>query len=477
MEITTAMKRAVPNMTRTILVVVVAALAVAVSAYTISRVFLDQPVSATGYLQPAAATELNFSASSPITEILVSVGDEVKAGDVLARQDTVALDATLLAREAVLAADTAALQYQLDPSSITDPATLQLAISAAQAQLDSAQAEAVELIGGQDALIAKLTQDLRTAQVSVAASEQQAAANAAVCSQAQTAEDTSTMTSSDSLVPADGPVITFPPATVAPPSTGLISACNQLAQQVSESRASVARASAELDQAVAKRDLSAGSVSPSLEAARRQLELAASKETTGSLTVTPAALAAAQTAVARDTADVEDARAALAAAVLVAPTDGVVTSIGGTVGEMAGPEGLRTYGSPDPLPQKGGSGINLFPEAPKAQSQQSSQFSSLITLGSDQLEVVAQVGESDIGNISMGEEVSVSFPAASGSSGVGHVAAIEPQSVNVDGSVYFLVTIALPSVPEGTYLSVGSTTDDATTSSMPLVGLSANVRF
>ena len=88
-------------MKRTIFVAVIVVLAVGALGYTIRRVFFNQSVVTTGYLQPEAVTQLNFATTAPITEITVQVGDVVRAGDVLAKQDTSALEATLAARRAV----------------------------------------------------------------------------------------------------------------------------------------------------------------------------------------------------------------------------------------------------------------------------------------------------------------------------------------------------------------------------------------
>ncbi len=89
---------------------------------------------------------------------------------------------------------------------------------------------------------------------------------------------------------------------------------------------------------------------------------------------------------------------------------------------------------------------------------------------------MAQVGESDISSISRGDQVTVSFPAITGSTVDGRVTAVEPQSVNIEGRVYFLVTISLDSTPEGAFLPAGSSAD-GTAASLPLVGLTANVSF
>jgi hypothetical protein len=155
-----------------------------------------------------------------------------------------------------------------------------------------------------------------------------------------------------------------------------------------------------------------------------------------------------------------------------------VSSLGGSVGEVAGAEGVRVFGTPQPLPQKGSSGINLFPQAPRQLNQQTSQFNSLITLGSPSVEVLAQVSEDDLNEIGAQQRATVTFPAIPGESFTGYVAHVEPQAVNIDGSVYFLVEIALPRQPRAAFTAArGSGSEGATPQATRLVGLTANVHF
>ena len=161
---------------------------------------------------------------------------------------------------------------------------------------------------------------------------------------------------------------------------------------------------------------------------------------------------------------------------LVAPADGVVSSVGGSVGEVAGAEGVRVFSTPQPLPQKDSSGINLFPQAPRGANQQTNQFNSLITLGSLSVEVLAQVGEDDLHSINSEERATITFPAIPGESFTGYVTHVEPQAVNIDGSVYFLVEVSLPRQPRAAFTTAwGPESDGSTPRSTRLVGLTANV--
>jgi hypothetical protein len=265
-----------------------------------------------------------------------------------------------------------------------------------------------------------------------------------------------------------GVPITLPPPTAPAVNSQLLAMCNDLARRLATGEAHVANVEHDYDVARARRELNATAAGSSIDTAQQQLALAISRQAVGSQPATPEGLAAAQAAVAQDTVAVARLRKEIDAAVLVAPRAGIVRRIGGDVGEVAGPEGVRTYASPQALPQKGSNGINLFPQAPKQPAQQSQQYAPLLTLDSAALEVVAQVPESEIGELRLGEAVTVAFPALDDETIRGHIARIEPEAVNNEGNVSFLVDIALDEQP-----ARGPAGDGAPR----LVGITANIRF
>ena len=168
-------------MKRTIFVAVIVVLAVGALGYTILTCVL-QPVGGHDGVSAARGRHAaQFRATTaPITEITVQVGDAVRAGDVLVKQDTSALEATLAARRAALAADQVALQYQQDPFVPQDLQAAELVNVAAEAQLDAAEAKASETVGVQDSLVTRAANDVQAARDTLAADEQQAALNADV---------------------------------------------------------------------------------------------------------------------------------------------------------------------------------------------------------------------------------------------------------------------------------------------------------
>ncbi len=102
---------------------------------TVETGTLTLTLDAAGSLTPMANETLTFSASAPVTEILVQVGDQVRAGDVLARLDTSDAEAQIRVAELQLQ------QAQLSLDSLLAPPT-DLEISLAEANLALAQAQA-----------------------------------------------------------------------------------------------------------------------------------------------------------------------------------------------------------------------------------------------------------------------------------------------------------------------------------------------
>jgi multidrug efflux pump subunit AcrA (membrane-fusion protein) len=471
-------------MKRTILVVAIVALALLTSGFTIRRVFFDNSAVATGYLQPASVAQLNFAATGAITAIHVHAGDTVKAGQVLASQDTKAIEAQLAAHQAALAADQAAIQFHQNPLRPQEAQALELAVVAAQGLVGAAQTKAAETFKVDNTLATTAANEAQATRDTLAADQQNAARIAPACGSLLstiTPSGSSVAPTGDAARPTDSP-ITHPPATVLPTDQALLNACNQIAHQIAQDQAGLTQAGAAYDQAVAKRQLNARTLGTDVTDAQRQLDVAVNQNAVGLLPSTPATVAQAQAAVTTDNVAVAADRASLAAAMLVAPADGVVADIGAIVGEIAGPEGVRLYGSPQALPEKDSSGIQLFPQPPKQQTQQQSQFKSLLTLNSVAVKVVAQLNEGDLHAVTSDTYATITFPALPGQSFKARIEHVQPQAVNINGSVYFLVDLALPTQPPtAQMLSAGSGGNKRQPSAIPLsalvVGLTANVRF
>lgn len=95
-------------------------------------------VSATGALTPIREVELVFEISGVVQEILFEEGQQVRAGEVLARLDTIDLEAAIRDAEIALEAQQVAYEALIAPPRPEDIAAAEAALNSAQAQVGAA---------------------------------------------------------------------------------------------------------------------------------------------------------------------------------------------------------------------------------------------------------------------------------------------------------------------------------------------------
>ena len=103
---------------------------------------LRQTVSSTGTIEPARQGNLNFAVSGQVTSVAVTVGQTVKAGQVLAKVNSASLAASVAQAEAAEASDAAKLSADQAAGSAVTAAQLtadQAAVTAAQNQVTDAK--------------------------------------------------------------------------------------------------------------------------------------------------------------------------------------------------------------------------------------------------------------------------------------------------------------------------------------------------
>ena len=95
-------------------------------------------VSATGAVTPAKQVALLFESSGMVHDVLVSVGDQVRAGDPLAVLDTTDLEAALADAQVAFEVQRIAYETLISPPRETDLAAAQAALNTALASLNAA---------------------------------------------------------------------------------------------------------------------------------------------------------------------------------------------------------------------------------------------------------------------------------------------------------------------------------------------------
>jgi multidrug efflux pump subunit AcrA (membrane-fusion protein) len=399
------------------------------------RAVASSPASFTGQVTPASTYYLNFASAGSIQTLNVRPGDRVKAGQVLATQDDSVAAAQVAAAQAAVKADAAIVAADQQPQATSAEAALDgLNVAKAQTAVSSAQ--------GALSLAATNGQNLANVQQSVIASDQ-TTLNADNVRYAQTCTATASPSPSPSGSASPSP---SPSASI---SVGQQQLCQSLLSQVERDTAGLAQAKADLtsiqssNQAQQQQDASNVTASQSVLDAAQQLVASQG-------TALPAAtIAQAQSQLATAQAQLAVDQLALKQSSIIAPADGTVAETAGSVGEIAGSDGVHNYTGP--AGQAGTvanqqSGVQLFQNSGTTAggSSQGSTYSALITVYSGALNVTAQLPESGMVGIHLGQTATVSITAAN-LVVTGRVSQIVMVPATVVGATYYDVTFAIES--------------------------------
>lgn len=289
---------------------------------------------AQGEVVPARWAELGFVGGGVLAEVPVSAGQQVQAGDVLARLSTKDLDL------AVRAAGDAVTMHQANLAHLQEPPD-SVAIAAVQAELEAAKAALEALQAGPTAV------DLAAAQADVAAAEAdlarlRALPDPAAVAQAQAQLDKATIALQRAQAAYDQvqarPDVAMSPQSLALQEATIDHEAARAALALAEGKATAAELkAAQARVAAAEAHLAATREGPSAAdraAARSRVRnaesaLAQAQETTGE-----ADLAAARASLSEAEMQLSRANAALETAILRAPFAGTVMTLEAAAGQM-----------------------------------------------------------------------------------------------------------------------------------------------
>jgi HlyD family secretion protein len=395
---------------------------------------LSSVTSASGQLVPQREATLSLGIAGQVQSVLVQVGDEVTAGDLLVQLDADALQRAVRTAEQNLAIQEANLAELRTGASDED-------VAAAEASLTSAQAQLNDLLDGPtEEDVAAAEANLRAAQASVwGAAEQRdqvavgatdaeiASAEAQVVQaelawkQARDAHDATmkcvTLPDGEEVCPALGPMEEQARYNLAAAEKNLEAAQDQLEQlqagadqnQLGAAQANVNTAAAQRDAAQAQLDLlQRGSTEAQVAAAQAQVAQAEASFASLQKGASEHQITIAEAQVEQARINLEEAQDNLANASLTAPFDGVVTAVLVTEGEWVS-----------------GPAVNL---------QDTSS-----------LEVVLEVDEVDIGAIAVGQEASVTLETWPDDELSGQVISIAPKAQQVQEIVVYEVHLVIDS--------------------------------
>jgi HlyD family secretion protein len=449
----------------------------AAGSYTTAQVqrgTITDAITGTGPIAASQAVPLNFKNSGKVAEIDVTVGDKVKAGQVLAKLDDSDLKAQLSQATANLANAQANLNKLRQGPTPTDVAAAQAAVDAAARALASAQDVAAKDLATAQQSVADATKNLESVQAQIDAStaadkvavdnaqkalaEAQKVAQALPAVLAQQIEQAKSKLYADQLnydaQVARGQVSKEARQAALDVDQAAIDQANASAQQqLAQARQNVTQAQNTLNSAqatlqndlakfqgqlvsaqtqlnTAKSNLAStqSKSNQSISSAQSSLQTAQATYNQKVATPTQAEIDAATAQVEAQKAAVQLAQNNLDAAVLTAPTDGTVTAINGAVGQWL------TGGATSGAAATSASGAS----ASSSSSSNASNFISLTSLSG--LQVTAQINESDIGRVQIGQPVNFTVDAFPNRTFTGKVAIIQPLGQNVSNVVSYTVT-------------------------------------
>jgi len=368
---------------------------------------IEEVVSATGNVSAERQATLAFETSGPIAEVLITEGEQVKAGDILARLDTTSLEWQVARSQASLDTAQARLEQAQEPASEED-------LASAQAALDSATANYAKVKEG-------------------ASAEDLAAAQAALDSAIASYDKLKAGPTTEELASAQAAVDSAR-AAVQQAQAAYDRIKNQPDVQMRQEALNLQNATIELERAQANYDAVAKGASQSeiaaaeaqIAQARANLAQLQEKPTASELASAEAQVAQAEASLAQlqerpkaedvavSRAQVKEAQAALEQAqsqledaLIVAPFDGTILNIQIEAGEWATP------GTP---------AIELAVTRPQI------------------LDV--NVDEVDVAQLALGQNAHISFDAIKGHKIDGIVSHIAPSSTNIGGAVAYGVEVS-----------------------------------
>ena len=398
------------------------------SLYTVARRTVTASISGSGNVEPQAQANVNFKVAGTLTEIDVSVGQHVSAGQKLAAIDSSAAQTALAQAEANLQTSQANLQAVQTPLTASQIAQLQDGVNNALQAYNDAVAQA-NLTNSTDA--AQVAAD----QAQLAADQQTLSFNLTYQQDLlQLSNDKTSYQTALATFNADATCKGVAFASYSPQCLTEYTAVSnaQLAVALDQAKVNTDAAQVNGDQSRLSQDTAkqqSDKVSGQRSINQAAASLTSARDQLSTQTETrPNQVASAQAQLASAQAAVLTAQQNLNNTTLVAPMDGEVNSINGVVGETVAPGGGTTAeapGSQAPLPSS--TGTNAF----------------MVIGNVDAMEVVIPFAESDASRIASNQDAQVTFDAVPNLTISGHVLAVASAAAVSSGVVNYYATITL----------------------------------
>ncbi|MDQ2708271.1 MAG: biotin/lipoyl-binding protein [Actinomycetota bacterium] len=403
----------------------------------VARSSVSTKVTGTGSLRSISAQNLGFDKGGKLTELDVNVGQQVKAGQIVARIDDFPAQSDLRKKNAALRREQAALDRIRDAEKVDakadDASGASDVLDATKNQADDIDKANSKAEGSAQDQQAAARQNLRAAQVANDADNYR-------CSRAIGGD--SRRQPGQVHQPGGLKGELFVPA---PVESAACDRARKSAAAVADARGRVEEARAETDKAQQKRSVDKAQQQVAIENARRESRTAeheakdAEKSRPHDIDEQQAIIEEAQADVTVASRDVENT-------VLRAPVDGRVAAINGTLGEYlssGSPNTPLSPGSRVSLPNVT-SGVGPGLDTSKGDRPGGNGFMLLDDVNSFQ--VVVPFEESDAAKLQPNQRVDVTFDSVPDLTRQGTVVAVSPAATNIQDVQNFYATIVLNEV-------------------------------
>jgi len=370
---------------------------------------ISQTVSASGNLEPATPVSVNFATTGTITEIDVSTGEQVTAGEVLAKVDPSEAQTALDVAKLNLAAANVKLSQAKSGTTTGQSTNTGSSTGVTQAQLD---ADRVSLSDAQQAAQTNANGyqlHVDQAQQQLDADQQQQAADQQACNSNPSDPACGHLTDDQHAVDTD--------------QNALATAKQDQAEGLQHDQEAIhsAQAKVNIDQA-------------NFDAARASANTSAGK-------VDQAAVDTAQAGVLQAQSNVDSAQKSLDATTLLAPSDGTVTAITKSVGDDV------SSGSSSSSSASSGANNGANASANSSSSNSSSASAAFTIINPSSFQVKVGFPESDAIKVMVGQPATTTLDALTGQTLTGSVVSVDSTATVTSNVVTYNAIVSVTNPP------------------------------
>lgn len=438
---------------------------------TAQRGVIQSTVSATGTVSAPQSIGLSFQTGGKLVSLQVAPGDQVHAGEVLAEVEPTNARQAVQSAEINLRSAQAKLRQTEEVLSPQQASANQVAVRQSRDSVKVAQRSLHETRAA--ASLDTRTQTLAVSQAHAALINAQQAATIDATSQQDTVNQTNVQLATDQAqlisdqskltsdptqqqsadqnqVNADQGKLQSDANSITMAKNNQASAAVKDQQSIAQAQNALANAEQNAKSAKLKEDLSIAQAQSSLTSAKDMLQSTIAGNAVKSAPPLAGVLEGAQTGVQSAQLSLDSARLTLEQTKLIAPSIGVVASVGGAVGEQVSGGSGGGGSSSSTSSASGSSGANSGGTSSggsgssSTSGSSSSSGSGFITLTNlHGLQVTAGFSEADAVKLRLGQSANVTVNALPGQELAAHVISIPPTGTTSSGVVMFNVVLQL----------------------------------